>query len=69
MNGFSGLKSFRYFQEMDPQIHILNTPRHQVQLERIIIYCNIEESNGGRREEQENCSLDHATSAQGTVGL
>ena len=69
MNGFSGLKSFRDFQEMDPQIHIRNTPGHQVQLDRTIIYCNIKESNGGRREEQENCSLDHATSAEGTVGL
>lgn len=69
MNGFSGLKRFRDFQEMDPQIHIRNTPGNQVQLERIIIYCNIEESSGGRREEQENCSLDRATSAEGTVGL
>ena len=70
MNGFSGLKCFQDYQEMDPQIQILNTPWHQAQLERIIIYCNVEESNGDRREEQENyCSLDHATSAEGTVGL
>ena len=57
MNGFSGLKSFRDFQEMDPQIHIHNTPGHQVQLERIIIiYCNIEESNGGRGRREEGKS-------------